>query len=109
MWFSISHFPLQGRPFSYGFNGNAKYQLRSLASKSRVALQTLEYNCNKGRSAHRLIGHNGVEISVQESSQSLLQTVNVEHNCEVCKILMLSCGRVYIATCLFRLVFVKVQ
>ena len=83
MWFSISHFPSQGHPFAYGFNGNAKYQLRSLASKSRVALQTLEYNCNKGRSAHRLIGHNGVEISVQESSQSLLQTVNVEHNCEV--------------------------
>ena len=83
MWFSISRSPLQGHPFSYGFNGNAKYQLRSLASKSRVALQTLEYNCNKGRSAHRLIGNNGVEISVQESSQSLLQTVNVEHNCEV--------------------------
>ena len=90
-------------------NNNAEFQLSSLATKSHKALQTLEYNCNKGRSAHRLIGHNGVEISVQESSQSLLQTVNVEHNCEVCKILMLSCGRVYIATCLFRLVFVKVQ
>ena len=77
------YYSLQEKPFSYGFNGNAKYQLRSLASKSRVALQTLEYNCNKGRSAHQLIGHNGVEISVKESSQSLLQTVNVEHNCEV--------------------------
>ena len=64
-------------------NNNAEFQLSSLATKSHKALQTLEYNCNKGRSAHRLIGHNGVEISVQESSQSSLQTVNVEHNCEV--------------------------
>ena len=64
-------------------NNNAEFQLSSLATKSHEALQTLKYNCNKGRSAHRLIGHNGVEISVQESSQSSLQTVNVEHNCEV--------------------------
>ena len=71
-------------------NNNAEFQLRSLATKSHKALQTLKYNCNKGRSAHRLIGHNGVEISVKESSQSLLQTVNVEHNCEVS--FMLSCG-----------------
>ena len=77
-------------------NNNAEFQLRSLATKSHKALQTLKYNCNKGRSAHRLIGHNGVEISVKESSQSLLQTVNVEHNCEVR--FMLSCGRLCTAT-----------
>lgn len=80
----ISIIFLQESPFTYGFNGNAKYQLISLAAMSRQALQSLEYDCKEGRSARQLIGYNGAEIPVTESFHNLLQTVDVELNCEVC-------------------------
>jgi len=51
---------------------------------SRQALQSLEYDCKEGRSARQLIGYNGAEIPVTESFHNLLQTVDVELNCEVC-------------------------
>jgi len=68
----------------YGDNNNADFQLLSLATKSYSGFQTLEYDCKKGRSAHQLIGHNGMEIPLKESFQNSLLTVDVEHNCEVC-------------------------
>ena len=48
------------------------------AGAMHAALQTLEYNCNKDRSAHQFICHNHVEILEKESSQNLVQTINVE-------------------------------
>ena len=73
----------KGTTFMYGYKGTAKYQLRSLASLSSVALQTMQYDCKRGSSAMRAIGWNGAEISVRESEWKLMQNVDVEHNCEV--------------------------
>ena len=70
--------------FTYGENGNADFQLQSLATRSHSALQTLEFDCKEGRSADKLIGYSGVEIPLKESFQNLLLTVDVEHNCKVC-------------------------
>ena len=50
------------------------------AGAMHAALQTLEYNCNKDRSAHQFICHNCVEILEKESSQNLVQTIK---NCQV--------------------------
>ena len=90
--------------FTYGDNSNADFQLQSLATMSHSALQTLQYDCKKGRSAHQLIGHNGAEIPVRESFQNLLQTVDVELNCEVCWyiiVLVEEQGRLFQATWLY--------
>ena len=72
-----------GSTFTYGYKGMAKYQLKSLAALSSVALQSVQYDCKRGSSAMRAIGWNGAEISVRESEWKLMQNVEVEHNCEV--------------------------
>ena len=69
--------------FSYGYKGSAKYQLKSLAMLSSVALQSIHYDCKGGSSAMRAIGWNGAEFSVIESVRTLMQNVEVKHNCEV--------------------------
>jgi hypothetical protein len=72
-----------GSAFKYGYKGAAKYQLKSLAALSSVALQSVQYDCKRGSSAMRAVGWNGAEISVRESEWKLMQDVEVEHNCEV--------------------------
>ena len=72
-----------GSGFNYGYKGLAKYQLKSLAALSSVALQSIQYDCKRGSSAVRTVGWNGAEISVRESEWKLMQDVEVEHNCEV--------------------------
>lgn len=72
-----------GSTFMYGYKGMAKYQLKSLAALSSVALQSIQYDCNRGSSAVRAVGWNGAEISVRESEWKLMQNVEVEHNCEI--------------------------
>ena len=76
----------QGSVFTYGENGNADFQLQSLATRSHSALQTLEFDCKEGRSADKPIGYSGVEIPLKESFQNLLLTVDVEHNCKGVKL-----------------------
>ena len=72
-----------GSAFMYGYKGMAKYQLKSLAALSSVALQSVQYDCKRGSSAMRAVGWNGAEISVRESEWKLMQNVEVERNCEV--------------------------
>lgn len=72
-----------GSAFNYGYKGMAKYQLKSLATLSSTALQTIQYDCKRGSPAMRAVGWNGAEISVRESEWKLMQDVEVEHNCEV--------------------------
>ena len=69
--------------FTYGYKGTAKYQLKSLATLSSVALQSIYYDCKRGSSAMRAIGWNGAEFSVRESEWKLMQSIEVEQNCEV--------------------------
>lgn len=68
--------------FTYGYKGVAKHQLKSLATLSSVALQSIHYDCKRGSSAMRAVGWNGDEISVRESDWTLMQDVEVDHNCE---------------------------
>ena len=73
----------KGAAFSYGYKGMAKHQLKSLATLSSTALQSVSYNCMRGSSAMRTIGWNGAEFSVRESDWKLMQNIEVENNCEV--------------------------
>ena len=73
----------KGSAFSYGYKGTAKYQLKSLATHSNVALQSIHYDCKRGSSAVRAVGWNGAKFSVLESEWTLLENIEVEHNCEV--------------------------
>ena len=61
----------------------AKQQLKSLATLSTVALQSVEYDCKGGSSAMRAVGWNGAEFSVRESDWKLMQNIEVENHCGV--------------------------
>ena len=69
--------------FSYGYKGSAKYQLKSLATLSSVAIQSIYYDCKGGSSAMKAIGWNGAEFSVTESVRTLMQNIKVKRTCEV--------------------------
>ena len=69
--------------FLYGYEGKAKYQLKSLAAKSHVAFQTLTYNCKNSGTVLRVVGWNGVEFPLTESSSSVMEDIDVENDCKV--------------------------
>lgn len=73
----------KGSTFTYGYKGIAKYQLKSLAVLSNVALQSIQYDCKRGSSPTRLVGWNGAKFSVLESDWTLMENIEVERNCEV--------------------------
>lgn len=71
-----------GKPFSYGNKGIAKYQLKSLATRSQMAFQAVTYDCKNGRSASGMTGWNGMEFSTDSPSTGVIYDVEVDSRCK---------------------------
>ena len=76
-------FLLQGTPIQYGYGGKAKHQLLSLAIKSYIAMQTVNYDCKGTKSATSAIGWDGTDLPVMETTKSVMKDISVDLQCEV--------------------------
>ena len=68
-------------PFTYGHR--SEYQIFSLAVHSSRSYQSIMSHCDRQNKITHLIGADGTEIPVTESSETLVRTIEVENNCEV--------------------------
>ena len=71
-----------GVPFAYGSDGIANSQVGALAMMSGSAFQTLQYGCNGGMTALRVVGWNRRELATKQSYDDFELSIDVE-NCEV--------------------------
>lgn len=72
----------QGTPIQYGYGGKAKHQLLSLAIKSYIAMQTVNYDCKGTKSATSAIGWDGTDLPVMETTKSVMKDISVDLQCE---------------------------